>query len=183
MAATVYDIPLKRIDGEPARLRDYSGKVLLLVNVASKCGLTPQYAALEQLYQTRRAQGLEVLGFPANNFMGQEPGSDTEIQAFCSTQYDVHFPLFAKISVVGVDQHPLYAQLTQAQPKSSGDGPFREGLKAHGINAASPMDVLWNFEKFIVSRRGEVVARFAPDVTAEDPRLLATLDAELVKSA
>src|SRR5258707_3345401 len=112
MSAAIYDIPLKKIDGTAASLAQYAGKVLLVINVASKCGLTPQYAGLESLYQSRRAQGLEVLGFPANNFRGQEPGSEAEISSFCSTTYDVHFPLFAKISVVGEDRHPLYPTLT-----------------------------------------------------------------------
>jgi glutathione peroxidase len=156
--------------------------VLLVVNVASKCGLTPQYAGLESLYQRKHADGLEILGFPANNFMSQEPGSDDEIVNFCSVNYDVHFPLFSKISVIGVDQHPLYAGLTAAQPTATGDGPFRERLKGYGIAAEDPADVLWSFEKFLLSRKGEVVARFAPDVAADDPRLVATIDAELAKA-
>src|SRR5882757_3743411 len=111
MTISLYDIPLKRIDGSATSLAAYRGNVLLVVNVASKCGLTPQYAGLESLYQDKRAKGLEVLGFPANNFGGQEPGSDAEIKEFCSSTYDVHFPMFSKISVLGQDQHPLYAQL------------------------------------------------------------------------
>ena len=176
-------IPLTRIDGTPDTLANHRGKVLLVVNVASKCGLTPQYEGLEALYQDKRTQGLEVLGFPANNFKGQEPGTDAQIQDFCSTEYNVQFPLFSKISVVGADQHPLYAQLTEAQPQAIGDGPFRERLQGFGINPGEPKDVLWNFEKFLISRNGEVVARFAPDTTADDPRLLAAIDAELAKDA
>jgi glutathione peroxidase len=175
-------IPLHRIDGTTNRLEDYQGKVLLVVNVASKCGLTPQYEGLEKLYQARRAQGLEILGFPANNFMEQEPGTNEEISQFCSLNYDVHFPLFSKISVKGADQHPLYKALTSAQPKALGDGPFRERLKGYGIDTGTPEDVLWNFEKFLINRKGEVVARFAPDVTAEDPRLLSVIDSELAKT-
>jgi glutathione peroxidase len=181
MAASVDDIPVKKIDGTDSSLADYRNKVLLVVNVASKCGLTPQYTGLESLYQNKRSAGLEVLGFPANNFRGQEPGTDAEIQDFCSTSYDVHFPLFSKVSVVGDDQHPLYSQLTQAQPAAIGDGPFRERLKGYGIEAGKPTDVLWNFEKFLVNRKGNVVARFAPDVAADDPRLVAAIDAELAK--
>lgn len=181
--STLYDIPLTRIDGTAATLADYRGKVLLAVNVASKCGLTPQYEGLEALYQSKRDLGLEVLGFPANNFRGQEPGSNEEIREFCSTSYDVHFPLFSKISVTGEDQHPLYAQLTSLQRDSIGDGPFRERLAGHGMAPANPLDVLWNFEKFLINRKGEVVARFAPDVTADDPRLVAAIDAELAKAA
>jgi glutathione peroxidase len=176
---TLSDIALTAIDGTPTSLARFKGKVLLVINVASQCGLTPQYAGIESLYASRRARGLEVLGFPANNFGGQEPGSEQEIQTFCTTHYDVTFPLFAKISVVGRDQHPLYAQLTAAQPTAIGDGPFRERLKGYGISSAAPGDVLWNFEKFLINRKGEVVARFAPDVTADDPRLVAAIDAEL----
>jgi glutathione peroxidase len=181
MTASLYDIPLRQIDGTAGSLGNYGGKVLLVVNVASKCGLTPQYKGLESLYQDKRALGLEVLGFPANNFKGQEPGSDAEISDFCSINYDVHFPLFSKISVLGEDQHPLYAHLTAAQPAAVGDGPFRERLKGYGVNPENPVDVLWNFEKFLLSRKGEVVARFAPDIAADDPRLVSAIDAELAK--
>jgi len=183
MTTSLYDIPLKKIDGTAASLRDYRGQVLLVVNVASKCGLTPQYEGLERLYQSKRAQGLAVLGFPANNFKGQEPGTDSEIASFCATNYQVDFPLFSKISVLGSDQHPLYAKLTAAQPAAIGEGPMRERLKGYGVDPANRTDVLWNFEKFLLNRRGEVVARFAPDVPAEDPRLVAAIDAELARSA
>ncbi|MFT3729074.1 MAG: glutathione peroxidase [Terricaulis sp.] len=179
--AALQDIPLKRIDGANDTLAAHKGKVLLIVNVASKCGLTPQYAALEKLYEDKRGAGLEVLGFPANNFLGQEPGSDAEITEFCKSTYDVKFPLFSKISVVGADQHPLYASLTKAQPAATGEGPMRERLQGFKIPTNNAPDVLWNFEKFVVGRNGDVVARFAPDVTADDPRLVAVLDAELAK--
>jgi glutathione peroxidase len=183
MAESLYDIPLRRIDGSPSSLADYRGHVLLVVNVASNCGLTPQYAGLEGLYLEKRPKGFEVLGFPANNFRGQEPGSDNAIAKFCSDEYDVHFPLFSKISVLGVDQHPLYTKLTAAQPVAIGDGPFRVLLKDYGVKADSTRDVLWNFEKFLLSRKGEVVARFAPDVDPNDPRLILAIDAELAKSS
>ncbi len=179
MTESLYDIPLKKIDGTTGSLAEYRGKVLLVVNVASKCGLTPQYEGLEKLYQDRHAKGLEVLGFPANNFKGQEPGTDAEISDFCSINYDVHFPLFSKISVLGDDQHPLYAQLTAAQPAAIGDGPFRERLKGYGIDPTNRQDVLWNFEKFLINRQGKVIARFAPDVAADDPRLIVAIDAAL----
>ena len=182
MTLALHDIPLKEIDGKESSLANYRGKVLLVVNVASKCGLTPQYNALESLYQAKRGEGFEVLGFPANNFKGQEPGSDSEIASFCSTEYDVHFPLFSKISVLGEDQHPLYAALTKEQPVATGDGPFRERLKGYGVHAENQADVLWNFEKFLIGRDGEVVGRFAPDVTADDPRLVEAIDAELAKA-
>lgn len=175
----LYDIPVNSIDGNALTLESYQGKVLLVVNVASKCGLTPQYEGLEKLYEGKRADGLELLGFPANNFKGQEPGTDAEIKDFCSTTYDVKFPLFSKISVVGEDQHPLYSALTKAKPDATGDGPFRERLQGYGMTPNAAPDVLWNFEKFLISRDGRVVGRFSPDVEADDPRLLAAIDAEL----
>lgn len=180
MTTDLQDIPVAHIDGQPGSLGAYAGKVLLVVNVASKCGLTPQYTRLEKLYEDKRAAGLEVLGFPANNFGAQEPGSDTEISEFCSLTYDVKFPLFSKISVLGDDQHPLYANLTAAQPAAIGDGPFRERLKGYGVDPKNPVDVLWNFEKFLVGRDGKVIARFAPDVAADDPRLVEAIEAALV---
>lgn len=179
--SSIYDIPVKTIQGEQSSLAPYAGKVLLLVNTASKCGLTKQYEGLEKLYQHKKAEGLEILGFPANNFKEQEPGSDEDILSFCSLNYDVHFPLFSKISVTGADKHPLYSLLTQAQPEAIGEGPHRERLKGFGITPTEKPEVLWNFEKFLVSREGKVVARFAPDVTADDPRLQLVLDAELEK--
>lgn len=175
----IQDVPLKRIDGAPASLADYRGKVLLIVNVASKCGLTKQYEGLEALYRDKSAAGLEVLGFPANNFRGQEPGTDEEIATFCSTSYDVTFPMFSKISVTGEDIHPLYQGLTKAQPAATGDGAMRERLKGFGVETGSPSDVVWNFEKFLVGRDGEVVGRFAPDVTVDDPRVVEAIDAAL----
>ena len=181
MSLALQQIPLKTIDGHDSSLAAYKGKVLLLVNVASKCGLTPQYTGLESLYQGKRAQGLEVLGFPANNFGGQEPGSEFEINEFCKLNYDVHFPMFAKISVLGSDQHPLYAALTQAQPDAIGEGPFRERLAGYGVKPADKTDVLWNFEKFLIGRDGQIVARFSPDTAADNPTLLAAIDAELAK--
>src|SRR5664279_3868208 len=149
---TIQDIPLSGIDGSMDSLQNHRGKVVLIVNVASKCGLTPQYEGLQALYMAKRAQGLEVLGFPANNFGAQEPGSNDEIQSFCSLNYNVQFPLFAKISVLGDDQHPLYAALTEQQPRAIGEGPFRERLKGYGIARNNPVDVLWNFEKFLIGR-------------------------------
>ena len=177
----LYDIPLHTLDGQPTTLAPYAGKVMLAVNVASKCGLTPQYEGLEALYRARQAEGLEILGFPANNFMAQEPGTEAEIADFCSTTYDVTFPMFAKISVVGDDKHPLYDMFTRTQPEAVSAGPMRERLEGYGIPVSPEGEVLWNFEKFLISRTGEVVERFAPDVTAEDPRLLASIKRELAK--
>jgi glutathione peroxidase len=179
MSDSIQDVPLKRIDGAPASLADYQGKVLLIVNVASKCGLTKQYEGLEALYRDKSPSGFEVLGFPANNFKGQEPGSDDEIATFCATTYDVTFPMFSKISVVGEDIHPLYRGLTTAQPAATGDGPMRERLKGFGIETGGEGEVVWNFEKFLVGRDGAVVGRFAPDVAADDPRVVEAIEAAL----
>jgi glutathione peroxidase len=181
MTTDIQSIPLKRIDGTPDTLAAHKGKVLLIVNVASKCGLTPQYEGLEKLYEAQRARGLEVLGFPANNFREQEPGTEAEIADFCKSTYDVQFPLFSKVSVAGADQHPLYAALTKAVPDATGEGTMRARLQGYGIAANPAPDVLWNFEKFVVGKNGDVVARFAPDVTADDPRLVAVIEAELGK--
>lgn len=181
MTTAVENIAINRNDGSPSNLGEFAGKVRLVVNVASKCGLTPQYEGLEALYRAKQAAGLEVLAFPANNFKGQEPGTDAEIRDFCSTQYDVTFPLFAKVSALGDDRHPLYTALVEAQPAAIGEGPFRERLKGFGVERDNQADILWNFEKFLVNRNGDVVARFSPDVKADDPRLLAAIDAELAK--
>ena len=181
MSQSVYHIPVQDIQGQAVDLAQYQGKVLLIVNVASKCGLTPQYEGLEQLYQAKKAQGLEVLGFPANNFLEQEPGSNDEIQHFCSVNYDVHFPLFAKISVAGDDKHPLYQTLTQAIPERTGEGPWWKDLVDYGLTPNNPPEVLWNFEKFLVNKKGEIVARFAPDITADDERIVSAIEAELAK--
>jgi glutathione peroxidase len=175
----LYDIPLKTIDDQPTTLAPYRGKVLLVVNVASKCGLTPQYQGLEALYRARRDAGLEILGFPANNFMEQEPGSNAEIASFCSANFDVTFPLFSKISVAGNAVHPLYQALVDAQPVAIGEGPLRQKLKSMDIKVNPAPGVSWNFEKFLIGRDGRVQARFAPDVAPDDPRLLQALDAAL----
>lgn len=184
MSSSVYDIPVRTIDGNEASLAEYKGKVLLVVNVASKCGLTPQYEGLEGLYEQYRGQGLVVTGFPANNFKSQEPGSDEEIQSFCTTNYGVKFPMFSKINVVGPDKHPLYAALIAAKPKavSVGEVPFAAKLHGYGIETNPAPEILWNFEKFLVGRNGEVVERFAPDTAPDAPELIAAIEAELAKS-
>lgn len=179
--ASVYQIPVKTIQGNEVDLSQYQGKVLLVVNVASKCGLTPQYEGLEKLYEAQKENGLEILGFPANNFLAQEPGTDAEIQEFCSLTYDVKFPLFSKISVAGNDKHPLYQTLTQAIPERIGEGPWWKDLVDYGLTPNPKPEVLWNFEKFLVNKEGEVVARFAPDITADDARLVDAINAELAK--
>ena len=179
--ASVYQIPVKTIQGNEVDLSQYQGKVLLVVNVASKCGLTPQYEGLEKLYEAAKENGLEILAFPANNFLAQEPGTDAEIQEFCSLTYDVKFPLFSKISVAGDDKHPLYQTLTQAIPERVGEGPWWKDLVDYGLTPNPKPEVLWNFEKFLVNKEGEVVARFAPDITADDARLVDAINAELAK--
>lgn len=181
MASALQEIRVELINDEPASLGDYTGSVLLVVNVASKCGLTPQYEALEALYQRYKDEGFVVAGFPANNFAGQEPGRNDEIAEFCSTTYQVTFPMFAKISVVGDDQHPLYAELTSRIPTAEGKEKFRSNLRSHGMTPTEDPDVLWNFEKFLISRRGEVVGRFAPSVTPDDPTLVQAIERELAK--
>lgn len=147
-----YDFQVNTIDGEPQSLSDFEGKVVLVVNVASKCGLTPQYQGLESLYREYRDQGLVVLGLPCNQFMNQEPGTEDEIKAFCTTKYDVSFPLTSKIEVNGEDRHPLYQWLT-------------------GEESGFPGPIKWNFEKFLIGRRGEPLARYAPQTAPDDARL------------
>jgi glutathione peroxidase len=158
---TLYDTPVHTLSGEPSSLAPFEGKTVLIVNVASKCGLTPQYEGLENLQKTYGDRGFSVVGFPCNQFMGQEPGTAEEIQTFCSTTYGVTFPLFEKIDVNGPDQHPLYAQLTSV-------------ADAEGYSG----DIRWNFEKFLVSPDGSV-ERFAPQVTPEDPALVGAIESAL----
>ena len=180
MASQLAQIPLKTIGGEETSLARFSGKVLLVVNVASKCGLTPQYEGLESLWERYRDRGLVVLGFPANDFAGQEPGSNEEIQSFCETSFGVDFPMFEKIAVTGEKQHPLYRELTAAEPPTIvSSATMRERLKGHGITPNPEPGIAWNFEKFILSREGEVVARFAPDTAPEDPRIVAVIEEQL----
>lgn len=183
MSKEIYEIPVRRIDGNETTLGEFEGKALLLVNVASKCGLTPQYEGLEGLYKEYKDQGFEVLGFPANNFLAQEPGTNDEIQDFCKSNYDVTFPLFEKISVKGSDQHPLYGLLTKERTGAdiSNGSAFEEKLAGFGQIRTDPSDLLWNFEKFLIGKDGTVVARIAPDVTAEDERLVAAVKAEIGK--
>ncbi|MFN8533539.1 MAG: glutathione peroxidase [Dehalococcoidia bacterium] len=156
----MFDHILTRLDGGEQSLGDYAGEVLLLVNVASKCGNTPQYAALEALYGRYRDRGFRVLGFPANDFGAQEPGSDEEIAEFCSLTYGVSFPMFSKISVKGDEIHPLYAEIT-ALPEPIGG------------------EVRWNFQKYLVDRQGQVIAKFAPRMSPDDPEVVAAIEAAL----
>ncbi|MCL4446774.1 MAG: glutathione peroxidase [Actinobacteria bacterium] len=158
----LYDKAINKLSGEPSSLGEYAGKVLLLVNVASKCGLTPQYEGLERLHERYGPKGFSVLGFPCNQFLEQEPGTAEEIANFCSTTYGVTFPLFEKIEVNGDNRHPIYQELTTFADTDGDAG-----------------DVKWNFEKFLVSPAGEVVARFRPQVEPDDPALVAAIEAQL----
>lgn len=178
---TLEEIAVKTVDGAPSNLAAHAGKVRLVVNVASKCGLTPQYTALEAVYRKYKDQGFEVLAFPANEFGGQEPGTEEEIKSFCSSKYDVSFPLFSKIVVKGEGQHPLYAALTQAKPEARGaaGSNFKQKLLDYGVKLGAPSDILWNFEKFLVDRSGNVVERFAPDVPPDDPMVTAAIEKAL----
>jgi glutathione peroxidase len=179
---TLQQIPLETIDHQSATLGDYAGKVLLVVNTASKCGLTPQYEGLEALYKRFRDRGFAVLGFPSNDFAGQEPGTNDEIASFCALNYSVDFPLFSKVTVVGPQKHPLYASLTAAQPKAAGSDSFREKLKGYNVTPNPEPEVLWNFEKFLVSKDGKTVARFSPDLAPGDEQLVSAIERELQRS-
>ena len=181
MTPMIYDVPVRRIDGTPTSLAEFKKNVVLVVNVASKCGLTKQYDGLEKLYEKFHDRGFVIAGFPANDFGQQEPGSNGEIEDFCTTNFGVKFPLFEKITVVGEHKHPLYRVLTEAQPvaESTSDVPFREKLKGYGMTPNPQPEILWNFEKFLVGRSGAVVKRFAPDTQPDDPVLLQAVEAEL----
>ena len=161
-AKTIHDFELKNIDGKAQKLSAYKGKVLLVVNVASKCGLTPQYKGLEALYEEKQDAGFVVLGFPCNQFGGQEPGTAEEIETFCSTTYGVTFPMFEKIDVNGPDRHPIYDELTKVADATGTDG-----------------DIRWNFEKFLIGPDGTVQARFAPQVEPEADAITAAIEATL----
>lgn len=156
----ISDIPIKDIDGKNTSLKAYKGKVVLIVNVASQCGLTPQYKALEATYRKYKDQGFVIVGFPCNDFGAQEPGTAEEIKTFCSSKYDVTFPLMAKLHVKGAEQHPLYAALT-------------------GKDAKFPGDIKWNFGKFLIDRNGEVLERFSPEVKPSDDKIIASIEKAL----
>lgn len=181
MTNSIADIPVRTLAGDESSLAQFQGKVLLIVNVASKCGLTPQYEGLEKLYKQYRDRGFVIAGFPSNNFAGQEPGTSEEIQSFCTMNFGVDFPMFEKITVVGDDKHPLYAKLIAAQPTatSTGEKPFADNLRKYGINPNAEPEVLWNFEKFLVNRAGDVVRRFSPDTDPFDPQLIEAIETEL----
>lgn len=159
---TLFDAPVKTLDGADTTLAEHAGKTLLVVNVASQCGLTPQYAGLERLQERYAGRPFSVLGFPCNQFEGQEPGTREEIQQFCSTTYGVSFPMYDKVEVNGPSRHPIYAELTKTADADGEAG-----------------DIQWNFEKFLVSDAGEVIGRFRPGTEPEDPQVVAAIDAAL----
>jgi glutathione peroxidase len=161
-ATTIHDFTLNSIDGQPTSLGQFKGKVVLIVNVASRCGFTPQYAGLEALYNKYKDRGLVILGFPANNFLRQEPGTNEAIKTFCSTKYHVTFPMFAKVSVKGADKTPLYQFLTDKK-----------------ANSATGGEIGWNFTKFLADRNGKVIARFASRVEPESAELVRAIEAAL----
>jgi glutathione peroxidase len=160
---SIYDFTLPLLNGKDAPLADYKGKVVLVVNVASRCGFTPQYSALESIYEKYKDQGFVIIGFPANNFAGQEPGTNEEIAKFCTGKYNVTFPVYGKISVKGDDQAPLYSFLTK------------------DANPALTGDIKWNFTKFLVDRDGHVVERFEPPVTPDSPEVVSAIEVQLKK--
>lgn len=181
MTQNIYEFSVPKIDGKNASLADYKGKVLLVVNVASKCGLTPQYDALEKIYEQYHAKGFEVLGFPANEFAGQEPGTNSEIQEFCRMNFGVKFPMFQKIVVKGAGQHPLYQYLTNTQPEAQKPqgSDFEQKLKDYGQVRENKKDILWNFEKFLIGRDGKIIARFSPDMVPDDTIIKKAIEAAL----
>lgn len=184
--AELYSIQINRSDRTQTTLGEFQGKVLLIVNVASKCGLTPQYDALEKIHEKYSGQGLMVLGFPANEFGAQEPGTDEEIQQFCRLNFGVKFPVFSKLVVKGPGQHPLYALLTGQFPVPSKKGStvlkvLRKVMHPGSFNGESG-EITWNFEKFLIDRKGEIVARFPPDTLPDDPWVTQAIEAELAKT-
>ncbi len=176
--STVLNHTVNNIQGEPVDLSRYQGKTLLVVNVASKCGLTPQYEGLEALYKQYQQQGFEILGFPANDFAGQEPGSDEEIQQFCSLTYNVTFPMFSKLVVTGEDKHPLYKDLIKAAPITPNREAMESMLKQHQIEPTAAPEVVWNFEKFLITKQGDI-KRFAPDTAPDNETLVSAIEADL----
>ena len=159
---SMYEFTMKDIDGKDVKLDAYKGKVVMIVNTASRCGNTPQYEGLQKIYDKYKDKGFVVLGFPANNFMGQEPGSDEEIKEFCTLNYNVSFPMFSKISVKGADQHPFYSFLTHKETNPGFDG-----------------DITWNFEKFLADKDGKIIARFTPKTKPEDPKVIEAIEKAL----
>lgn len=169
--------------GKSATLSDYDDKVIMLVNVASQCGLTPQYEGLERIYEKYQEKGFLIIGFPANEFAAQEPGSNSEIQEFCKLNYGVKFPIAEKIIVKGDSMHPLYQILTEEKPiaAKNTDSALEGKLNEHGLLSGKAGDIMWNFEKFLIGKDGNIIERFAPDVPPEDPMIVKAIEAALNK--
>lgn len=184
MNTKILEIEVKKISGQKTSLNEFKGKVMMVVNVASECGLTPQYEQLEKMYQKYKDQGLVILGFPANEFGAQEPGTNSQIQDFCQSKFGVQFPLFEKIVVKGEAIHPLYKELIDLKPSAikSEDGNLKKVLIQHNLLSGTEKEIMWNFEKFIINRQGEVVERFAPDIAPDNSRIIECLEKELVKN-
>jgi glutathione peroxidase len=182
--SNIYNFKVNKIDGKETTLNDYKGKVMLVVNVASKCGLTPQYEGLENLYKQYQEKGLVVLGFPANEFLAQEPGTNKDIQEFCSMKFGIQFPMFEKIVVKGEGQHPLFSFLTETKPvaKLKTDGTLISRLTEKGLISGKPNDIKWNFEKFLINKKGEIAERFSPDVEPNDPMIVSAIERELANA-
>jgi glutathione peroxidase len=178
MTTSIYEVPVNRADGSATTLAEHKGKALLIVNVASACGLTPQYAALESTFEKYRDRGLMVIGFPCNDFGAQEPGTAEEIQTFCTSKFNVQFPVMQKLSVKSDHRHPLYKNLIDAQPKATfrPESDFKAKMASYGIKQENESDIFWNFEKFLVDRSGKVVARFSPDTPPDDPSIVAAIE-------
>lgn len=181
MPKNIYEYAVTQMNGKNTTLADYKGQVMLIVNTASQCGLTPQYEGLEALYKEYKSQGLQVLGFPANEFLAQEPGSNAEIQEFCKMKFGIDFPMFEKVIVKGDGQHPLFHYLTTTHPQITmkPDGTLMEKLGAANLLNGKPEDIKWNFEKFLISRKGEIVGRFSPEIAPQDPTLVSAIKKEL----
>lgn len=181
MESKLSQIQFNLANGKPATLSDFDKKAILVVNVASECGLTPQYEGLEKIYEKYQDQGLLVIGFPANEFGAQEPGSNAEIQEFCQMKYGVKFPIAEKIVVKGDGQHPLYELLIEEKPIAlkNTDSTLEGKLKEHGLLSGKAGDIMWNFEKFLIGKDGNIVERFAPDVTPEDPMVINAIEKAL----
>ncbi len=183
MESKVSQIEFNLAGGKPTTLSNFGNKVIMVVNVASKCGLTPQYEGLERIYEKYAEKGFVVVGFPANEFAGQEPGTNEEIQKFCTTNYGVKFPVAEKVIVKGEGQHPLFELLTEEKPVATmlQGGKLEEKLREKGLLWGKAGDIMWNFEKFLLDRKGNVVERFAPDITPEDPMVTHAIETALKK--
>lgn len=181
MDSKISQIEFKMADGKTTTLSAFDAKAIMVVNVASKCGLTPQYEGLETLYEKYKDKGFLVVGFPANEFAGQEPGTDEEIQKFCVSSFGVKFPVAAKLVVKGEGQHPLFELLTEEKPVATMKvgGTLEAKLREHGLLNGKPGDIMWNFEKFLLDKNGNVVNRFAPDITPDDPAIAHAIESVL----